>query len=152
VASLNAFIAKWSGFTTSIPGDIEVRFDCLEGSTLPAEICARGYWVTANGEGERILHNAIVEKCVAGPDGALVPLTEGSTRAIASTVTHAGIARVKKYAFDMPWSAPMVRGKTAQPATGVNRPLNYQQSGIAWSLRGSTEHEGSTVQPQWVDV
>ena len=45
---------------------------------------------------------AIVEKFVVGPDGALVPLTEGSTRPIASTVTHTGIVKVRRYAFDLP--------------------------------------------------
>jgi hypothetical protein len=45
------------------------------------------------GEGERILPTAIIEKFVTRADGELEPLTEGSTRAITSTVTHAGIVK-----------------------------------------------------------
>lgn len=54
------------------------------------------------GEGERILPTAIVERFVLRADGELEPLIAGSTRPIASTVTHAGICKVKRYAFDMP--------------------------------------------------
>jgi hypothetical protein len=43
-----------------------------------------------------------VAKFVAGADSALEPMTAGSTRPISSTVTHAGICQVKRYAFDMP--------------------------------------------------
>ncbi len=32
----------------------------------------------------------------------LEPLIAGSTRPIASTVTHAGVVKVKRYAFSMP--------------------------------------------------
>jgi hypothetical protein len=57
-----------------------------------------------------------------------VPLIEGSTRAIASTVTHAGIARGKRYAFDMPSSAPMVgaRLRSQQRASIVRSIINSQ--------------------------
>jgi hypothetical protein len=50
--------------------------------------------VTETGEGERILPAAIVEKFVAGAGGAFEPLTEGSTRPLALTVTNAGICKV----------------------------------------------------------
>jgi hypothetical protein len=63
---------------------------------------ARGYAVRKIGEGERILPAAIVEKFVMRAHGEFELLTEGSTRPIASTVTHAGICKVKRYAFDMP--------------------------------------------------
>jgi hypothetical protein len=68
---------------------------------LPEELRARGYEVTATGEGERILPTAIVEKFITGADGTLVALTEGSTRPVTSTVMHAGIIRVLRFAFDM---------------------------------------------------
>jgi hypothetical protein len=58
--------------------------------------------VIEDGETERTLRTAIIEKFVAGADGALEPLTAGSTRPIALTVTHAGICKVKRYAFSMP--------------------------------------------------
>jgi len=37
-----------------------------------------------------------------GGSGALEPKTAKSTRPIASTVTHAGIVKVNRYAFGMP--------------------------------------------------
>jgi hypothetical protein len=30
------------------------------------------------------------------------PLTSGSTRAVAQVVTHAGIVKIRRYAFDLP--------------------------------------------------
>jgi hypothetical protein len=79
-----------------------VTVECLPGSTLQDELCKVGYDVTEMGESERILPTAIVERFVAGANGELEPLTEGSTRPIASTVTHAGICTVKRYALCMP--------------------------------------------------
>jgi len=66
----------------------------------PAELRALGYDLNEIGEGERILPTAIIEKFVAGRE--LVPPTPGSTRPIAETRTHAGIVKVKRYAFGMP--------------------------------------------------
>jgi hypothetical protein len=57
-----------------------VRFECLPGSIVPRDLRAIGYEVLDDGEGERILPSAIVEKFVAGPDGEFVRLTEDSTR------------------------------------------------------------------------
>jgi hypothetical protein len=74
----------------------------LPGSSLPEELRARGYEVTATGEGERILPPAIVERFCMRGDGELEPLTPGSTRPVARIVQHAGICRVKRYAFSMP--------------------------------------------------
>jgi hypothetical protein len=68
---------------------------------LPEELRARGYEVTATGEGERVVPTAIVERFITGVDGMLVALTEGSTRPVTSTVTRAGIIRVQRFAFDM---------------------------------------------------
>jgi hypothetical protein len=34
-------------------------------------------------------------------DGTVVPLTEGSTRPVAESRSHAGICKVKRYAFDL---------------------------------------------------
>jgi len=50
----------------------------------------RGYDVTATGDGERILPTAITERFCVGADGALEPVTSGSTRAVAQVVTHGG--------------------------------------------------------------
>jgi hypothetical protein len=60
-----------------------------------------GYDVTEMGEGERILPAAIVERFVMRADGELEALTPGSTRPVTSTVTHAGICKVMRYAFSM---------------------------------------------------
>jgi hypothetical protein len=52
--------------------------------------------------GERTLASAIVEKVVMRADGELEPVRAESSRPIALTQAHAGIARVKRYSFDMP--------------------------------------------------
>jgi hypothetical protein len=51
--------------------------------------------------GERILQHQIVERFVRRSRGELEPLTAGSTKPVAETVTHAGIARVLRYSFAM---------------------------------------------------
>jgi hypothetical protein len=68
-------------------------------SLLPDELRDAGYDVVEAGEGERILPSAIVERFTTNADRALVPLIAGSTRRVASTVTHAGICKVKRYTF-----------------------------------------------------
>jgi hypothetical protein len=101
-AGLNEFVTKRSGWLTSVPGERDVTMETLEGSGLPDAIRALGYDVTATGEGQRILANAIVEKFTTRADGEFEPLVEGSTKPIASTVTHAGIVKVKRYSFEIP--------------------------------------------------
>jgi hypothetical protein len=56
-----------------VPGDPEVRFDALPGSTLPDELRQRGFDVRDLGDGERILAATIVT----------------------------GIVKVKRYGFSM---------------------------------------------------
>ncbi len=58
---------------------------------------AASYDVDKIGEGERILPAAVVQKFMLGKGGALVPWVEG--KPVASTVTHAGIAKVERYGF-----------------------------------------------------
>ena len=53
-------------------------------------------------EGERILATAITQQFTLRAHGELEPATAESTCPIAQTVRHAGIARVKRYRFDMP--------------------------------------------------
>jgi len=74
----------------------------LPGSPLPDELHQLGYDVRDLGDGERILATAITERFTTRADGEFEPLVEGSTKPIASTVTHAGIVRIKRYSFDMP--------------------------------------------------
>jgi hypothetical protein len=80
------------GWTTSIPGDPNIRFEALPGSTLPGDIRSMGYDVRDLGDGERILPAAIIEKFSMNADGELEPLTPGSTRPVTSTVTHAPVS------------------------------------------------------------
>jgi hypothetical protein len=84
-----------------VPGDPEVRMECLPDSTLPADLGKLGYDVRDLGDGERILAMAITEQFTMSANGEFEPLVEGSTKPIASTVTHAGICKVKRYAFSM---------------------------------------------------
>jgi hypothetical protein len=48
------------------------------------------------------LATAITEQCTLNAGGEFEPLTQGSTKPIASIMTHAGIVKVKRFAFDMP--------------------------------------------------
>jgi hypothetical protein len=81
---------------------VEVAIACLPGSSLPDELQARGYDLVATGDGERIVPTAITERFCIGADGVLEPLTSGSTRPVAHIVSHAGISKVKRFAFNLP--------------------------------------------------
>jgi hypothetical protein len=85
-----------------LPGDVDVTIECWPGSSLPDELLARRHDLTATGNSERILVTAITERFCMGAGGELEPLTPVSTRPVASTGTHAGICRMKRYAFDAP--------------------------------------------------
>jgi hypothetical protein len=60
-----------------------------------------GYELREIGEGERILPAAIVERFAENSDGTLGVLTEGSTQPVTAIVHHAGITKVKRYAFTL---------------------------------------------------
>jgi hypothetical protein len=96
---LNHFVTKRGGWLTSICGDKIVDFQCLPESQLPDQIAALGFRVEPDGYTERILPTAINEQFVRGSDGSLEALTEGSTKPVVSTVSHAGICRVARYWF-----------------------------------------------------
>lgn len=101
-AALNTYVTERGGWLTSIPGDVEVEMQCRPGSTLPDDLRGLGYVLTVIGETERIIPGTVIEKFVLGDDGTMQPLVAGSTRPVAQTLVHAGIARVKRYAFGMP--------------------------------------------------
>lgn len=95
--ALNRWVTDRRGFITSSPGEAVIRLECLPGSTLPDELEAQGYSVIAAGEGERILSGSIVERFTRRADGELELMTEGSTKPVATTITHAGIVKVERY-------------------------------------------------------
>jgi hypothetical protein len=99
---INAYVTERGGWLVSVPGAPEVTMECLPDSALPNDLRALGYDVREIGDGERILPHRIVERFTRRADGELEPVTEGSTKPIAETRTHAGIAKVKQYAFEMP--------------------------------------------------
>jgi hypothetical protein len=101
-AALVQFITKRKGYVTSIPGEPELRFEALPGSTLPDELTELGYAVTEIGEGQRILPGSIVERFSLTSSGALEPVAEGSTKAVALLQEHAGIVGVLRYRFQLP--------------------------------------------------
>jgi len=108
---LNVFVTERNAWITSVPGDTEVRMECLVDSTLPDEAAKLGYRLEPIGTGERILPHSIVEKFTRNADGELVPLTPGSTAKVATTVTHAGIVTTERYEFEMgtPEANPTMR-------------------------------------------
>jgi hypothetical protein len=99
---INNFIRERNGWVTSVPGDTIVRFETLPDSSLPEELCELGYGVVPDGEGQRILPAAIVERFTKNTDGTLGILTERSTLPVTTIVHHAGIARVLRLAFALP--------------------------------------------------
>jgi hypothetical protein len=100
---INAFISQHGGWTTSVPGAHEITFDALPGSALPEQLTALGYIVEKIGTSQRILPHALAQRFEVSSSGALVPLTEGSTKAVTVTVTNAGIATVEQYDLRMRW-------------------------------------------------
>jgi hypothetical protein len=87
------------GWLVSVAGDVEVRVECLPSSDLPQRLQRAGYELRPDGQGQRILAHAIVERFGRGADGVLVPITQGSTLPVVSKRTHAGIVGVQRYSF-----------------------------------------------------
>jgi hypothetical protein len=73
----------------------------LPGSMLPNDMRQLGYDAREIGEGRRILANAITQKLTLTSCGIFEEMTEGSTKAVAEVRTHAGIARVVRYGFNL---------------------------------------------------
>jgi hypothetical protein len=80
--NVNIYCTARDGWTTSVPGESEVRFECLPDSPLPAEL--------RSGAGFKL-------------DGRLVRLPPYDVVAdgAGERVTGAGIVRVLRYAFDL---------------------------------------------------
>jgi hypothetical protein len=127
-----------------------VTIECLPGSTLPDELRKVGYDVTEIGEGKRILPTAIVEKFVTRAGGELEPPTKGSTRPIMSTVTHAGIVKVKRYAFTIADYCKAVDPRDLPDAAGTARPSIDQ--GVALTFAGQGRRTFGYVGPIWTTM
>jgi hypothetical protein len=89
-AALNDWITDRGGWCTSLPGDPEVRLECLPNSDVPAQLTKLGYELEAAGSGERILPAGRLEN---------VRVDEDSIRTIA--VSHASIAKVLRFQFPL---------------------------------------------------
>jgi hypothetical protein len=98
---INRYVTAHGGWITSIPGAAEVSMETLPDSTLPDELRTLGYDVTEIGEGQRILPHTITQRLTLTSSGAFELLTEGSTKPVAEIRTHAGIARVMRFALSL---------------------------------------------------
>lgn len=99
---LNQFVQARGGWVTSVPGAPDpLRFEALPGSPLPDQLIALGYDVVKTGESQRILPHAIRQKFTVRADGALEPVTEGSSKPVSVQVTNAGIATVEQFDLRM---------------------------------------------------
>jgi hypothetical protein len=81
-------------------GTTDVTMECLP-AALPGDLRDLGYDVRETDEGERILPGAIVERFYDRADGVRIAVTDGSTLPVTSTVAHAGIVKVERFAFDL---------------------------------------------------
>jgi Arm DNA-binding domain len=97
---LKRFVTERHGWLVSVPGDRDLRLQVLPGSPLPDQLVALGYIVEKTGETQRILPHAIQQRFEVSSSGALVPVTEGSTKPVSVQITNAGIATVEQYDLD----------------------------------------------------
>jgi hypothetical protein len=99
---INEFVTEAGGWMTSIPGDPQMRFEALPGSSIPRMMEARGYIVVPTGTTQRILAHAVAQPMTMSSSGALVAAIENSTRPTTVVITNAGIATVEQYDLRMP--------------------------------------------------
>lgn len=93
-----ACIAAQNAWLTSVAGDIDVAIEVTAGSSIPQRLHDLGYYLVADGRGQRIIPHAITERFTRNADGTLSPLVEGSTLPIMHR-THAGIVEVQRFRF-----------------------------------------------------
>jgi hypothetical protein len=96
-AALNTYVTAQGGWLTSVPCDFEFRMQALPDSPLPELLRSAGYIVTKLATSQGGLPHAIRQQFAAGKNGGMEPLTIGSTRPVAMTVTHAGIVDVIEF-------------------------------------------------------
>lgn len=85
------------------PGAKEIVIECLPESGLPNLLADRGYDLKPEPDGERILPHAVSQKMTRNVDGTLGVLIEGSTQAVTTIITHAGIVRTRRWSFHISW-------------------------------------------------
>ena len=101
-AALNKVVmARGAAWITSIPGDPTIILEVLPDSPLIEQLLAAGYDLREEGEGQRILPNAIEQPLTLTSSGAYEALVPGSTKAVAHVVRHAGIVRVLRFKFSI---------------------------------------------------
>jgi hypothetical protein len=100
--ALNEIVQERGGWLTSVPGEREIRFEALPGSSLPSQLQSLGYIVGRTGESQRILPHAVLQRFETSSSGVLVPATQGSTKPVTVAVTNAGIATVEQFDLRMP--------------------------------------------------
>jgi hypothetical protein len=105
-AGLNEYVSGRAGWLTSIPGDWNIRMECLLGSPLPEALHRLGWEVEPIGQSrQRLIESAITEKLTRTSSGAFEFATEGSTKPVALRITHAGptqeeLAAIKQAGID----------------------------------------------------
>jgi hypothetical protein len=90
--------SRGDAWVISVPGNVEVRIECLAHSLVPGELRDAGYHLVDAGEGERIIPGNIVERLELSSSGAFVAATENSTKPI-HLRHHSGICKVRRYSF-----------------------------------------------------
>jgi hypothetical protein len=100
---LNLEAMKVGAFIISSPGASEVIIEVLPGCDWPEELKEGGYPIQWLEEGRRIIPYAYEEPMVQNADGALAPLTPGSTREVSMVKREPGIARTVRYSFKTPF-------------------------------------------------
>jgi hypothetical protein len=83
----------------------------IASTTAPTLLSFRRLRKEASAEMERLIaflgrirlarRHAVIERFTRRADGELEPLIEGSSKPVAEMRTHAGITRVRRYAFEM---------------------------------------------------
>jgi hypothetical protein len=99
---LNEEANLFGAWLISTPGNKAVIAETLADSPWPAILRKRFASFEEIGPGQRILPHAVVTRFTRNVDGTLAPLAEGSTAAVTTTFTGAGIAKTKLWGFEIP--------------------------------------------------
>jgi hypothetical protein len=89
-------------FIISSPGSDVVLVESLPLSTFPALLKSRGYPIREIAGGSRILHSAHHQPMMISSSGAMIPVTEGSTKPVSLVVYAAGPVETRRYEFPAP--------------------------------------------------